>query len=170
MLKKGDKIREIATSEEYTVAETAPGGIVRVEGTESWAWYPGSWFDLVSAEQKGGTVSSMKQWFLEYHRAATDEMHATTARKNADYTGTNDDPFSNFRAVEVHGICSTEQGFLVRMNDKMARITSFVQKGVLEVRDESVNDTLLDLANYCILMSAYIKAEKEKKNEHEKTD
>jgi hypothetical protein len=47
------------------------------------------------------------------------------------------------------------------MSDKFARITTFVNKGVLKVKDESVEDTLLDLANYCILMAGYIKSKRE---------
>ena len=68
-------------------------------------------------------------------------------RKNKDYTGGSDDPFANFKSVEVLGI-STEVGFLTRMMDKMKRIASFVHKGELAVKDESVTDTLQDLSNY----------------------
>ena len=93
------------------------------------------------------------------------QMQEVTKKKNADYTGKTEDPFANFTKVEVLGICSTNQGFLTRMTDKFSRIISFVQKGVLEVEDEKIEDTLMDLANYCILFSAYIKAEKDKKNE-----
>lgn len=92
-------------------------------------------------------------------------MTEVTKRKNADYTGKGNDPFANFSKAELLGICSTEQGFLVRMSDKISRIISFVQKGVLEVEDERVEDTLMDLANYCILMSAYIKSKKGSEDE-----
>lgn len=78
-------------------------------------------------------------------------------KKNADYTGDNDNPFSNFTSVENLGI-KTEQGFLTRMMDKMARIGSYVSKGELQVKDESVTDTLRDLANYSCLLAGYIKS------------
>lgn len=81
----------------------------------------------------------------------------TSRKKNADYTGKNDDPFSNFRSVEVLGI-TTEQGFLTRMMDKMKRIASFAEQGELQVKDESVTDTLKDLANYSALLAGYIKS------------
>lgn len=80
-------------------------------------------------------------------------------KKNADYTGVNNDPFSNFKSVESLGI-STEAGFLTRMMDKMARIGSFVSKGELQVKDESVKDTLRDLANYSCLLAGYIESKK----------
>lgn len=101
-----------------------------------------------------------KDQYFEFHKAFTDSMHAITRAKNADYTGGGTDPFANFTRVEVLGICSTEQGFLTRMTDKLCRLSSFVQNGKLEVKDESVQDTLKDLANYCILMSGYLESKK----------
>jgi hypothetical protein len=89
-----------------------------------------------------------------------DQMHEVTKRKNADYTGGGEDAFANFTRVESMGIATTEQGFLVRMNDKMSRIASFVKNGQLQVKDESVMDTLLDLANYSILMMGYLQGKK----------
>jgi Nucleotide modification associated domain 1 len=77
--------------------------------------------------------------------------------KNQDYAGAGDDPFLNFKSVEVLGI-RTEVGFLTRMMDKMKRISSFVEQGTLQVKDESVTDTLQDLANYSALLAAYIKS------------
>lgn len=103
-----------------------------------------------------------KQEYMDFHAECCRKMIEVTKAKNADYTGTSDDPFANFSRVEIVGICSTLQGFLTRMFDKFSRITSFVQKGVLEVKDESVEDTLLDLANYSILMAGYIKSIKQK--------
>jgi hypothetical protein len=102
-----------------------------------------------------------KSEYMAYHEMACKRMMAITRAKNADYTGRSDDPFANFTRVEALGITDTARGFLVRLTDKLARITSFVQKGVLEVKDESIEDTLLDAANYCILMSGYIKSQKQ---------
>lgn len=82
---------------------------------------------------------------------------STTKAKNADYTGGSDDPFSNFTCVEAYGVKS-EHGFITRMSDKMKRISSFVTNGELQVKDESVTDTLQDLANYSMLFAAYIKS------------
>ena len=103
-----------------------------------------------------------REWYLELHKSLCNRMIEITARKNADYTGgsADNDAFANFRQVERLGICSTEVGFLTRMTDKMSRINSFVKKGELKVKDESVEDTLLDLANYCLLMLGYIRSKK----------
>lgn len=99
-----------------------------------------------------------KQEFFEYHKQFCEELLAISMKKNEDYTGVNNDPFANFTAVERNGIASTEQGFLTRMMDKMQRINSYVQRGELSVEDEKVEDTLQDLANYCILFSAYLRS------------
>ena len=77
-------------------------------------------------------------------------------KKNADYAGSGTDPFANFRRAEALGICSTEQAFLVRMTDKMSRLSSFAAKGKLSVEDETVHDTLVDMINYSVLFAAYL--------------
>lgn len=97
--------------------------------------------------------------YIEFFKEVTERMLDVTKRKNADYTGAGNDPFANFTMVEALGICSAEQGFLTRMTDKLMRITSFVQNGTLQVKDESVTDTLQDLAVYCILFMAYLKGQ-----------
>jgi hypothetical protein len=101
-----------------------------------------------------------KQEYMEFHKSCCETMMHITRRKNADYTGNDASPFANFTRVEALGICSAEQGFLTRMMDKMCRLNAFVQRGVLEVKDESIEDTLLDLANYSILLAGYIKSKR----------
>lgn len=76
-----------------------------------------------------------------------DEMKAMHLKKGADY-GTDADPFSNVRASEQFGIPAW-LGSVVRGNDKMSRLKTFAQKGVL--RNESVEDSLLDLAVYAVI-------------------
>lgn len=102
-----------------------------------------------------------KAQYVDFFQAFCQRMVDLTKKKNADYTGLTDDPFANFTRVEALGICKTEQGFLTRMTDKMCRVSSFVQRGELSVKDESVTDTLMDLAVYSIIMAAYLQAKKE---------
>lgn len=100
--------------------------------------------------------------FLKFHEETLLKMIEITKQKNHDYAGfEDDDPFANFKIVEKCGISSTEQGFLTRMMDKVSRINSFVKQGVCNVKDEKIEDTLLDLANYSILMAGYIKSKKD---------
>lgn len=103
-----------------------------------------------------------KDEYLKFHKECCDELQSITKAKNADYTGNSNDPFANFTKVEMLGICSTEQGMMTRIMDKISRITSFMQNGELMVKDESVEDSLKDCANYCLLMLGYIKSKKER--------
>lgn len=100
-----------------------------------------------------------KQEYFKFAQSFFNECLEISKKKNADYTGENDNPFSNFTGVESLSI-RTEQGFLTRMMDKMCRIGSFVSKGELQVNDESVKDTLRDLANYSCLLAGYIESKK----------
>lgn len=84
-------------------------------------------------------------------------MSSVSRKKNQDYTGDSGDPFANFRAVEKLGICSTETGFLVRMLDKLVRISNLADGRKEAVLDEKIEDTLHDLANYSALFAAYLK-------------
>lgn len=101
-----------------------------------------------------------KEEYFKFFEATTKQMLDICKKKNADYTGTDASPFSNFERVETLGICTTEQGFLTRITDKLCRVSSFCAKGELQVKDESVTDTLQDMANYCILMMGYLKSKR----------
>lgn len=102
-----------------------------------------------------------KQEYFEFSEDFFNDCVNISRKKNSDYTGGSEDPFANFKAVETLGI-STEVGFLTRMMDKMKRISSFVEQGQLQVKDESVTDTLQDLANYSCLLAGYIKSKSTK--------
>lgn len=107
--------------------------------------------------------------YLEWFKGVQAEQLAITTAKNADYAGAggDQDAFANFKQIG-HLLGDTkaiEIGFLTRMSDKMSRIASFVAQGSLQVKDESVSDTLNDLSIYCQLFRAYLKSEKDKLNE-----
>lgn len=75
------------------------------------------------------------------------EMIATMKRKNADYAR-GEDPFKNLRRHGTHGI-------VVRLDDKIARLDTLTDPrfdGVAQVKDESIEDTAKDAANYAILL------------------
>lgn len=103
-----------------------------------------------------------QQGLIKYHKEATDKMHDIMKRKNNDYAN-GGSAFKNFSMSEQFGICSTEQGFLVRMTDKLSRISTFVAGNKLKVKDESVKDTLMDLANYSLLLMAYIDSKEDER-------
>lgn len=102
--------------------------------------------------------------FVEFHAQTIKKMNEICKAKNQDYSGGGEcSAFNNFMIVEHKGVCSTEAGFLVRMEDKMMRINNIIKSGKAAVKDESVSDTLMDLANYSILMMGYLKSKKEGK-------
>jgi hypothetical protein len=68
-------------------------------------------------------------------------------KKQTDY-GRTGDPFSNVRASEAFGIPGWI-GALTRANDKMRRLQKFAAEGNLA--NESVEDSLIDLAVYAII-------------------
>jgi len=78
------------------------------------------------------------------------EMRKIHDQKNADYG--NGNPLGNFLEAEDFGV-DAFRGVLVRLSDKYTRIKSLVKKEKMEgeVKDESIEDTLLDLANYAII-------------------
>jgi len=101
-----------------------------------------------------------KKEYLAEFKTLTDEMYRITEMKNSDYTGDVDQPFKNFTMVETMGGASTEQGFFTRMTDKLMRFAGFLKNGTLKVTDEKIEDTLLDLANYCLLCICYLRSKK----------
>lgn len=76
--------------------------------------------------------------------------------KNHDYsTGGNDrvDALKNFKLVEHLHITGADTGLLVRLCDKMSRLAN-VYKGEAQVTDEQLQDTVMDIINYCVLLLA----------------
>lgn len=70
-------------------------------------------------------------------------------QKDQDYSGPNQ-RYANIRVSEEFGIPAWK-GALVRLSDKYQRIKQFAASNELCVKDESVEDTLLDLANYALI-------------------
>ncbi len=100
---------------------------------------------------------------LKFHEQITKEARDLMSLKNRDYAGNDGlEPFANFTRVESMGICKTEEGFLVRLTDKMSRLSSFVRSGKMNVKDESFRDTCVDVINYMVLLVAYMKDKEEK--------
>lgn len=75
--------------------------------------------------------------------------------KNKDYAG----KVNSFKNFDVVGdICniSSEKGILVRMCDKITRVGNLLDNKAA-VEEETIEDTLLDLANYSYILLAKIK-------------
>lgn len=83
------------------------------------------------------------------HKALCDMIHDTYVKKNHDYG----DSFS--RSFEEWGTVSAA----VRIEDKFNRFKNLIKNNDNMVKDESVTDTLLDMANYCIMTVMELRSE-----------
>ena len=103
-----------------------------------------------------------REQLLKHHDSLTKQAKDIMKAKNHDYAGEKgDSPFANFERTEAMGVCSTEQGFLVRVVDKVSRLSTFCQAGQLKVDNESYEDAILDIINYMVLFSGYLKEKEE---------
>lgn len=96
--------------------------------------------------------------FLEKYQMLAGVAAEITKRKNADYSKTKD-AFANFQLVEYLGVTDTATGIMVRMCDKVIRISNLI-KTEGKVKDESITDTLIDLANYSLILAVWINTNK----------
>lgn len=81
-------------------------------------------------------LNSNTQQFMDI----TTNMAKTYAAKNHDYGNSFDNSLDKFGLIAS----------IVRIGDKMNRLETLVNKKA-QVKDESIKDTLLDLANYSIM-------------------
>lgn len=77
---------------------------------------------------------------VEQFMSITQNMAKTYAAKNHDYGNSFEESLDEFGLVAS----------VVRLGDKMNRIKSLTKKEA-QVKDESIKDTLLDMANYAII-------------------
>ena len=80
---------------------------------------------------------------IEMHKNLCEELNDVYKRKNHDYGDSFGETFDKL------GIISA----VTRISDKYNRLVSLCIKSEEErkVKDESITDTLLDMANYCIM-------------------
>lgn len=96
--------------------------------------------------QKAMNKDLISSIYCAIFKSITERMLETYKKKNADYGSSFD------KSMDEFGIIAA----VVRMSDKMERLKSLVKKDA-KVKDESVEDTLLDLANYCIMTVMHLK-------------
>lgn len=84
----------------------------------------------------------------EEFESIVSEMVQIHHKKNHDYAG--GDYLSDLIASRRMGLLPWKNA-LLRMQQKMSRMESFCKQNEFEVKDESVEDTLKDMAVYSIL-------------------
>ena len=102
-----------------------------------------------------------REELFKHHKAICGEALSIMEKKNHDYAGeSGESPFANFTRSEDMGICTTEQGFLVRLCDKLSRLSTFASTGELKVENEGYHDAIVDIINYCVLFDGYVSSNK----------
>lgn len=76
----------------------------------------------------------------EKHQQICNHLNDTYKRKNADYGDSFGKQFAEY------GLTSSA----IRLEDKFNRFKNLI-KSDAQVKDEKIEDTLLDMANYCIM-------------------
>ena len=88
---------------------------------------------------------------VAHHRMICDEMNELYAKKNHDYG----DSFA--QSFREEGMAMVR----IRLGDKFNRLKALTRGGEQKVADESIRDTLIDLANYAIMTVLEMEGEKE---------
>lgn len=71
----------------------------------------------------------------------TAEMLETYKKKNADYGNSFSETIQEFGYIPA----------VARINDKLKRVKNMVKGKDMNIKDESMRDNLMDIANYCVL-------------------
>lgn len=69
------------------------------------------------------------------------EMLETYKKKNADYGNSFSETIQEFGYIPA----------VARINDKLKRVKNMVKGKDMNIKDESMRDNLMDIANYCVL-------------------
>lgn len=80
---------------------------------------------------------------IQMHKELCRKLNETYEKKNHDYGNSFGDTFDKLGVISA----------ITRISDKYNRLVSLCTKSEEErkVKDESITDTLLDMANYCIM-------------------
>lgn len=77
----------------------------------------------------------------EIHKKICDELHGLYVKKNRDYGD------SFHQSFEEEGMAMPR----IRLSDKLNRFKTLTKSDEQNVKDESIRDTLMDLANYALM-------------------
>lgn len=121
------------------------------EYTDFQGWADGRSFK--ATVERHAAYAALDEKKSDFHQILRN-MGEVHDRKNSDYANSDTDRYKNFRLCEMAGI-SAFDGCLTRLSDKFARVMNLAEKARRDegpaVRDESIEDTLLDMANYAVI-------------------
>jgi hypothetical protein len=90
------------------------------------------------------------------------ELDDLITKKNSDY-GSTEDFLANFRKAERLGFQPSD-AISIRISDKFSRLCTLLNDDA-KVEDETLRDTLMDMAGYCLIMILALEDENGRKNQ-----
>lgn len=112
-------------------------------------------------------LSPERQFLFDNHKKVCEDAFRILQQKNSDYAS-NSDPYANFRRGEYLDLCSVPAGILLRVMDKLSRLSTFVKDGKLTVKNESYDDACKDIINYLIILMSYVESQKQQITKNKK--
>jgi len=96
--------------------------------------------------------------FADYIQTVFNRATELIRNKNTSYSD-DANAFGNLELCENAGVCTVERGIMVRMFDKMGRVSNLLGEtsSHLEV-EESITDSLMDLIGYAAILIVYRKS------------
>ena len=77
----------------------------------------------------------------EFHKSICDKLNETYIQKNKAYGNSFSETFEKLGPISA----------ITRISDKYNRLVNLTTNHNVDIGDESIKDTLLDMANYCIM-------------------
>ena len=96
---------------------------------------------------------------IELHKTNCDNVHNTFRDKDSDYGGS----FAKVRIEYPEAIC-------IRLSDKLERLKTLLKGKEQKVSDETIDDTLLDMAGYCILELTHRQIDRLEESMHDEAE
>ena len=111
--------------------------------------------EVADAERKAAVAVTKITYGNDPFDAVLKQMSDLHAKKGQDY-GSGSDPYANVRASQEFGV-PPWIGALIRLNDKITRLKSFIRRG--ELANESAVDSIRDVAVYAVIMQVLYEEE-----------
>lgn len=159
-----DKLRSLKMQAANCVGDMG-GAVVGNESTITKAVYD-------NAKCAVEDIGWRRRKFSENLQKIFAECYDLTVTKNSDYTKLQpDNPYHNFEQDELklffkaHGVPLDDitVSLLIRINEKKKRVFNLILTGTRMVLDESIEDTLKDLANLSVILLNHLRMNGERK-------
>lgn len=139
--------------EEFEISYCFFTGIYLLEGNN---WFWSDW--MFEDDTDNNNIQKRKvdesdidiENYIHPFQEITNGLYETYCKKNRDYGNSFEQSLNKFGEISA----------LTRISDKYNRLCSLITNKGQEVKDESIDDTILDMANYLIMWKMYRKNKK----------